>query len=305
MGRAKLNLGVVVPRESYFNMIDDSLIKPSTRALRLDEFYFKARAEKEIGKSLILTEAKAKLKDKNSGVYYNPLWDNTMSISNLSDMVVESIRLAEQELSKAKRDREAAYNELGRKISITIKTARERVDQAIIAGRPDDTISSDTAKALVNSSVKAIQQWVILNTVADAYTNEIQRRLTNESLVKEAIAKGDVKELQALKSKVTVKELKTNIDNAIDEIKKKEEAEAQAKKEAEAKQKAIEEANKKLSGATTPEEKAAAQAELDALLMVGGNGGSKTTLGGNKTLLYVGIGVVVLVGAFFAFRKSN
>ena len=291
-------------------MIDDSFIKPTARASKgLQESWARTSVDgflKNQGVAMVVSKAKSLLRDSSSGVYYEPLWDDTLSFDNLSKRVLDSETEAMKVFSLIKQERQKAIDELV-KIFFTRATATENVDQSIAQGFPTSKIDTrgKRAKDNLDSIRKMLLTYASYWAVADAYTMEIKTRATNDLLIDEAIGKGDVNELKALKSKVKVKELKTKIDNAIDDIKKKEEAEAQAKKEAEAKQKAIEEANKKLSGATTPEEKAAAQAELDALLMVGGNGGSKTTLGGNKTLLYVGIGVVVLVGAFFAFRKRN
>jgi hypothetical protein len=296
MARAKLNLNVVVPREGYFNMIDDSLIKPSTRATRLDEFYFKERAQAEILKDVIITRAKDALRDKNSGVYYNEAWDLTMSLDALAQRVVESIKFAEDALKRAKSDRQSAIDKVGGQWTVSMKTARERVDTAIRTGRFGDEISPNSAKDSVRQSIANIQTWVVFNTIADAYTNEIERRAKSELLVNKAIEKGDIKELENLKSKVRVKELSDAIDNAIKNITDKEKSEKEAKAREE-------EARKKLAEAKTPEEKAQAQAELDALFSRGVSA-VKSTFGG-KTLLFVGIGLVVLIGGYFVLRKKD
>jgi hypothetical protein len=159
--------------------------------------------------------------------------------------------------------------------------------------------ASRNIQDLVKSAINNINDWVAFQTVADAYNNEINRRVELNDVVKKAILKGDVKEMKALSSMVKIDELKTNLNDAIKTIE-------EAKKAEEAKQKAIDEANRKLSGATTPEEKAAAQAELDALLRAGseGAGAIATKTGLPKGAVYIGIGLVVAIGAYLMFRKK-
>lgn len=294
-----LNKPSKVGRNSYFNMIGDDLIIPSERSLRLDEFYFKERAKKVVGNPNTKGKAKDLLRSKASGVYFEPLWEDTLSIENLTQRVSDASKLAMESLQKAKNDRQGAIDSLGKLVGVTMKTARERVDQAISRGAIDDTLKNATTKNNVKASIEAINQYVYYWTVADAYTAEINKRVTNSELVKRAIAKGDIPELKALRSKVSVKELKTNIDEAIKSIE-------DAKKAEEEKQKAIAEANRKLTGATTPEEKAAAQAELDALLRAGSEGAAAISRGTglSKGVVYIGIGLVVFIGAYLMFRKK-
>jgi flagellar hook-basal body complex protein FliE len=295
-----INKPMRVQRGGYFNMIGDALIIPSKRATQLDEFYFKARAEKIVGKDSTKVAAKKLLEDKSSGVFFEPLWKDSLAIDNLTSRVATAVSLANEALQRAKNDRQGAIDALGKRADVTQKTARERVDQAIVRGGIDDTLREETTKKLVLSSIANIEKYVYFWTAADAYTNEIERRLTNDALVKRAINKGDVKELKALRSNVVVTELKDQIDEAIKSIE-------QGQKDAEEKQKAIDEANKKLSGATTPEQKASAQAELDALLRAGSDGAGAIAKGTGlpKGAIYIGIGLVVAIGAYFMFRKKD
>jgi flagellar hook-basal body complex protein FliE len=294
-----INKPMRAQRGGYFNMIGDTLIIPSKRATQLDEFYFKARTEKIVGKDSTKVAAKKLLEDKSSGVFFESLWKDSLAIDNLTSRVATAVSLANEALQRAKNDRQGAIDALGKRADVTQKTARERVDQAIVRGGIDDTLREETTKKLVLSSIANIEKYVYFWTVADAYTNEIERRLTNDALVKRAINKGDVKELKSLRSNVVVTELKDQIDEAIKSIE-------QGQKDAEEKQKAIDEANKKLSGATTPEQKASAQAELDALLRAGSDGAGAIAKGTGlpKGAIYIGIGLVVAIGAYFMFRKK-
>jgi cobalamin biosynthesis Mg chelatase CobN len=158
-----------------------------------------------------------------------------------------------------------------------------------------------------------IEKYVYYWTVADAYTSEIERRATNEILIKRAIIKGDVKELKSLRSNAVVTELKDQIDEAIKSIEqaKKDEAnrteeERKAKALADAEAKALAEAIKKaeaeLAAAKTDEEKAAAQAKLQGLKNSGSNGAGT---GLPKMAIYGGIALVVAIGAYFMFRKKD
>jgi hypothetical protein len=302
--------GLVITRplgmrsNAYLNMIGDDLIVPSSMA-NLSETYFNDRVQNFKTKPELKARVKELLKDSGSGIYFNPKWNDSLSIQDLEAMIVKiadnkvGSGLAWDKLRQAKENRQSAINKLGSEWNITAKTARERVDNAIKNNYPkNNNLNNSSVQDSVKAAIDNIHDWVAFQTAAEAYNNEINRRVAIQEEVNEALAKGDLPKLKSLRSTIKFKDLSSKIDEQIKSIE-------QAQKEAEAKQKAIDEANKKLSGATTPEEKAAAQAELDALLMVGGNGGAKTTLGGNKTLLYVGIGVVVLVGAFFAFRKRN
>ena len=284
----------------YFNMIGDALIIPSKRANQLDEFYFKARTEKIIGKDSTKVAAKKLLEDKSSGVFFESLWKDSLAIDNLTSRVATAVSLANEALQRAKNDRQAAIDALGNRADVTQKTARERVDQAIARGGVDDTLREETTKKLVLSSISNIEKYVYYWTVADAYTSEIERRVTNDILIKKAITKGDIKELKSLRSNAVVTELKDQIDEAIKTIE-------QGQKAEEEKQKAIDEANKKLSGATTPEQKAAAQAELDALLRAGSDGAGAIAKGTGlpKGAIYIGIGLVVAIGAYFMFRNKD
>jgi hypothetical protein len=297
----------------YFSMIGDALIIPSKRATQLDEFYFKARAEKIVGKDSTKVAAKKLLEDKSSGVFFEPLWKDTLATDNLTSRVATAVSMAMEFLKKAKDDRQGAIDELGRKATITMKTARERVDAAIERGSLDDGISSETAKKLVTSAMSNIEKYVYYWTVADAYTSEIERRATNEILIKRAIIKGDVKELKSLRSNAVVTELKDQIDEAIKSIEqaKKDEAnrteeERKAKALADAEAKALAEAIKKaeaeLAAAKTDEEKAAAQAKLQGLKNSGSNGAGT---GLPKMAIYGGIALVVAIGAYFMFRKKD
>lgn len=297
----------------YFSMIGDALIIPSQRSNQLNEFYFKDRTTKIIGKDSTKAEAKKLLENKISGVYFDPRWKDSLAIENLISRVVAAVSLANDALQRAKDDRQGAINDLGRKVGVTMQTARERVDAAISRGSVDDTLKTETTKRLVLSSITNIEQYVYFWTVADAYTNEIERREINLNLVKNAISKGNVKELKALRSNVVVTELKDQIDEEIKTIEQaqkdaanKTEEERKAKANADAEAKALADAIKKaedaLKNATTPEAIKAAEEELKRLKNSGSSG---TSTGIPKLAIYGGIGLVVIIGAYFMFRKKD
>jgi hypothetical protein len=288
---------------SYFNMIDDSFIKVSTRAARLNEPYFVTYVEKfytNKGPALIVAKAKELLRDKGKGVMYDPLFDNTLSIDALTKRVIASEKRAMEVLSVVKKDRDEAIGALAKSITISRQKATQEVDESIASVKTAAVEKNSTARTRIDAIYNNLLEYMAYWAVADAYTMEINKRATELLSVENAIKKGDVKELKALRSKVANKELKTMIDEAIKSIE-------EAQKAAEEKQKAIDEANKKLSGATTPEQKAAAQAELDALLRAGSDGAGAIAKGTGlpKGAIYIGIGLVVAVGAYFMFRKKD
>lgn len=291
--------GMATRRGGYFNMIDDSLITPSTRASNLNESYFKERATKILGQDALKDGVKSRLKDVNSGVYFNPVWNETLAIDDLKAMLTkiddyQGRGLAWDALNRAKASFQNAVNALGGRFDVTTKTARERVEQAIRTGRLSDDLKTDSVKNAVKDSIASLNEWVILQTAGEAYANEINRRLKMQKDVDTAITRGDVDELKALLPKIKVTELKDKVNNAITTIEESKKAEEERKK-------AEEEARKKLAEAKTDEEKKSAQAELDAVL--GRVKGDVKSALGNKTLIYVGIGLVVLVGAYFVFKK--
>ena len=300
-----LNKNSKTGRGSYFNMIGDDLITP-TMSANLQEFYFDERVQDFKSKPELKTRVKALLRDTGSGVYFDPSWNRNLAIDDLTKMVIKSADnkvgtgLAWESLKQAKSNRQSAIDKLGSEWNITAKTARERVDDAIKRNYPTNSnLNNRNVQDLVKAAINNINDWVAFQTVADAYTNEIGRRMQLNDVVKKAILKGDVKEMKALSSMVKIDELKTSLDDAIKTIE-------EAKKAEEAKQKAIDEANRKLSGATTPEEKAAAQAELDALLRAGSEGAAAISRGTGlpKGAVYIGIGLVVAIGAYLMFRKK-
>lgn len=299
-----LNKPSKVGRNSYFNMIGDAFIKPSDRAEKLNESYFKTYVQKQYSNKApaqIISKAKELLRSKGSGVYYEPLWDDTLSIDNLSKRVADSEKGAMQALENAKNYRNQIINDLSKTfhVGFSKSKATNEVDTSIASGIASNDLSKSGNDNRFKSILDSLLTYQAYWSVASAYTAEINKRVTNSELVKRAIAKGDIPELKALRSKVSVKELKTNIDEAIKSIE-------DAKKAEEEKQKAIAEANRKLTGATTPEEKAAAQAELDALLRAGSEGAAAISRGTGlpKGAVYIGIGLVVAIGAYLMFRKK-
>lgn len=288
----------------YFSMIGDDLIVPTSMA-NLQETYFNNRVQDFKTKPELKARVKELLKDSASGIYFNPKFNNTLSLDEINAMIVKiadnkvGTGLAWDKLKAAKDERQSAIDKLGSEFNITKKTARERVDEAISRNYPtNNNLNNKSVQDTVKSSITNLHDWVAFQTAGEAYNNELNRREQLKSVVDTAIAKGDLKELKGLSSLVKFKDLKTNIDDTIKAIE-------EAKKAEEAKQKAIEEANRKLSGATTPEEKKAAQAELDALLRAGSEGAGAIARGTGlpKGAIYIGIGLVVAVGAYFMFRK--
>lgn len=288
----------------YLSMIGDDLIVPTSMA-NLQETYFNDRVQKYKTEPELKARVKELLKDSGSGIYFNPKFNNTLSLDEISAMILKIADnkigegLAWDKLKLAKDERQSAINKLGSEYNITKKTARERVDQAISRNYPTmQGLNNKSVQDTVKSSIKNLHDWVAFQTAGEAYNSELNRREQLKSVVDTAIEKGDLKELKGLSSLVKFKDLKTNIDDTIKAIE-------EAKKAEEAKQKAIEEANRKLSGATTPEEKKAAQAELDALLRAGSQGAGAIARGTGlpKGAVYIGIGLVVAVGAYFMFRK--
>lgn len=288
----------------YFSMIGDDLIVPTSMA-NLQETYFNNRVQKYKTEPELKVRVKELLKDSGSGIYFNPKFNNTLSLDEINAMIVKiadnkvGTGLAWDKLKAAKDERQSAIDKLGSEFNITKKTARERVDEAISRNYPTNSnLNNKSVQDTVKSSITNLHDWVAFQTAGEAYNNELNRREQLKSVVDTAIAKGDLKELKGLSSLVKLKDLKTNIDDTIKAIE-------EAKKAEEAKQKAIEEANRKLSGATTPEEKKAAQAELDALLRAGSEGAGAIARGTGlpKGAIYIGIGLIVAIGAYFMFRK--
>jgi DNA repair exonuclease SbcCD ATPase subunit len=290
----------------YFSMIGDDLIVPTSMS-NLSETYFNDRVQDFKTKPELKARVKELLKDSDSGIYFNPKWNKTLSLKDLDAMILKiadnkvGTGLAWDKLQKAKDERQNAINKLGSEWNITAKTARERVDEAIKKNYPkNNNLNNSSVQDSVKASIANIHDWVAFQTAGEAYNNEINRRIAIEQEVNKELLKGDLKKLKPLRSTIKFEDLLDKIDEEIKSIE-------DAQKTAEEKQKAIDEANRKLSGATTPEEKKAAQAELDALLRAGSDGAGAIARGTGlpKGAIYIGIGLVVAIGAYFMFRKKD
>lgn len=300
MRQLMLNTPLRVPRNrGYFNMIADEFIKPSTRAENLQEPYFKAFVKKQYSNKTpekVISDAKKLLRDSNNPVYFNPSFEKTLSLAEIADRVLLAEKGAMNALNIAKKTKDELINDLAktRYVSFSKSNAIKEVENSISEGRPSNDIKNSDNIPRFTNILNQLYEYKAYWAVAAAYTSEYNKRVNDSKAVTDAIEKGDVAELKALRTKVNVAELKTNIDDAIKTIE-------EAKKAEEERKKAEEEARKKLAEATTDEEKKSAQAELDAVL--GRVKGDVKSALGNKTLIYVGIGLVVLVGAYFVFKK--
>jgi hypothetical protein len=319
--------GLVITRplgmrsNAYFNMIGDDLIKPSIYS-DLQEPYFNARVQSFKGTPDLKAKVKEFLKDTGSGVYFEPSWNNKLALEELGEMVAKSANnkegtgLAWDNLANAKRFRsDALSNMKGNWALIPRNKLESQVNDSIkndTFPKKNDYTYKGTTRDNIKAAIDAIYKWVTYQTIGDAYFKEIKRRMAIKSEVEKELLTGDLRKLKALRSKIKFEDLLEQINEEIKTIEQAQkdaanrtEEERKAKEladaEAKAKADAIKQAEAELAAAKTDDEKAAAQAKLNNLK----NTGSNTTLGGNKTLLYVGIGVVVLVGAFFAFRKRN
>lgn len=304
-----INKLIGVKMGSYMNMIDDTLIKPSTYS-NLQESYFQDLVnlyKKDLPE--IQKNVKALMNDPSNVVYFKPQWNDTLSIDEMKNVIAQTadnklgIGIAWDKLALAKTNRQRAIDDEDT-VGVSTATARQRVDGSISKGSAGKPLL--TEKDAINNAreaIKNIKEWVDYQTVADAYVAEINRREKAVLAVNSAIEKGDLDELNALKPKLRVKELETRVDDAIKKINAIKEEEARAKAEAEAKAKEEEEARKRIAEAKTPEELALAQAKLDALMKKGSEA-VKSAFSG-KTLLFVGIGIAVLAGAYFYFKNKE
>jgi hypothetical protein len=313
----------VTRNKGYFNMIADEFIKPSTRAENLNESYFKAYVKKQYTNKApaeVIAQAKKFLRDSNNPVYFKPDFEKTLSIDDIAARVLLSETQAMGSLNNAKGTKNAIIDDLARTryVQFSKSKAIKEVEGSIASGIASNDIGKSGNTSRFNQLLSELLEYKAYWAVAAAYAAEYNKRLDDSKAVTAAIEKGDVAALKALRSKVNVTELKTNIDDAIKAIEdaKKAEAEAQkaaaqskadAEKAAEAARKAEEErlaainkAAEELANATTPEQKAAAQAKLDAL-----RSSSGSSEGGiPKMVIYGGIGLVVVVGAYLMFRKK-
>jgi len=302
-----LNVTKTTPMRSngYFNMIGDDLINPSMNS-DLQESYFNKRVQDFKSSPTLKTRVKALLKDTGSGVYFDPSWNRRLAFKELGEMVAKSAfntqgtGIAWLKLQQAKKDRSDAISRLKKEKPLNKDVTNENiVNDAIKDGREPKGVKDSQIIELIKSSINNINEWVIYQTIGDAYYSEIQRRMAIQSEVDRELLKSDLKKLKALRSTIKFEDLLDKIDEEIKTIE-------QAQKDAQEKEKAIDEANKKLSGATTPEQKAAAQAELDALLRAGSDGAGAIAKGTGlpKGAIYIGIGLVVAIGAYFMFKKK-
>jgi hypothetical protein len=292
-------------------MIGDNLIVPTTN-VDLQETYFNKMVQTLKSSPSLKTKVKEVLNNSGSGVYFNPSWNKRLALDELGEVIAKSAfntqgtGIAWQKLQQAKVDRSDAISRLKKDKPLNKDVTNENlVNDAISSGKPLKTsgisgIKDTQINELIKSAINNINEWVIYQTIGDAYYNEIQRRDGIQKEVDRELLKGDLKKLKALRSTIKFEDLIDKIDEEIKTIE-------QAQKAAEEKQKAIDEANKKLSGATTPEQKAAAQAELDALLRAGSDGAGAIAkgMGLPKGAIYIGIGLVVAIGAYFMFRKKD
>jgi hypothetical protein len=292
-------------------MIGDNLIVPTTN-VDLQETYFNKMVQTLKSSPSLKTKVKEVLNNSGSGVYFNPSWNKRLALDELGEVIAKSAfntqgtGIAWQKLQQAKVDRSDAISRLKKDKPLNKDVTNENlVNDAISSGKPLKTsgisgIKDTQINELIKSAINNINEWVIYQTIGDAYYNEIQRRDGIQKEVDRELLKGDLKKLKALRSTIKFEDLIDKIDEEIKTIE-------QAQKAAEEKQKAIDEANKKLSGATTPEQKASAQAELDALLRAGSDGAGAIAKGTGlpKGAIYIGIGLVVAIGAYFMFRKKD
>jgi DNA primase large subunit len=212
-------------------------------------------------------------------------------------------------LNNAKGTKNAIIDDLARTryVQFSKSKAIKEVEGSIASGIASNDIGKSGNTSRFNQLLSELLEYKAYWAVAAAYTAEYNKREKDSKDVTAAIEKGDVAALKALRSKVNVAELKTNIEEAIKSIEEAKKAEEEKQKAAEAARKAEEErlaainkAAEELANATTPEQKAAAQAKLDALRL-----GSGSSEGGiPKMVIYGGIGLVVAIGAYLMFRKK-
>lgn len=290
----------------YFNMIGDNLINPTTN-VDLQESYFNNMVQKIKSSPSLKTNVKALLNNSGESVYFNPSWNKKLAFEELSEVIAKSAfnkkgtGIAWKKLQEAKINRSDAISRLKKEKPLNKDVTNENlVNNAISSGYLLNGVKDGEINKLIQSAVNNINQWVIYQTIGDAYFNEIQRRIAIQKEVERELLKGDLKKLKALRSSTKFEDLVDKIDEAIKSIE-------EAQKAEEEKRKAIDEANKKLSGATTPEQKASAQAELDALLRAGSDGAGAIAKGTGlpKGAIYIGIGLVVAIGAYMFFRKKD
>jgi hypothetical protein len=308
----------------YFSMIGDDLINPSTNS-DLQETYFNKRVSDYKSSPTLKAKVKEYLKDSSSGVYFNPSWNKRLAFDELGEVIAKSAfntqgtGIAWQKLKQAKEDRSAAISRLKKDKRLNKDVTNENlVNDAISSGKLLKTsgvsgINDTQINELILSAIKNIEEWVIYQTIGDAYYKEIQRRDAIQKEVDKELLKGDLKKLKALRSTIKFEDLIDKIDEEIKTIEQAQkdaanrtEDERKAKALADAEAKALADAIKKaeaeLAAAKTDEEKAAAQAKLKGLKNSGSNGAGT---GLPKIAIYGGIALVVAIGAYFMFRKKD
>lgn len=278
----------------YLSMIGDAFIDPKKRTYRLDEWYFNERAIKVAGNPNTKISAKKILEDKSSELYFNPIFNSDLSLDALKEKVKIAEEKAVQRLETAKSIRQNAIDALGKRVDVTKKTARERVDRAIARGGIDDTLKTEDVKRMVMQSINAITYFVIFFTVADAYKNEIEQREDKSRKINDALKGEDIKKLQDILPLAATLEQKNQISQRIlflqDSLKRKN---------------SIDQFTKNLGEAKTDEERRAIEAAIklvkDEESIAQGN--APATDSKPNYLLIGGICAAIILGIFLIKRN--
>lgn len=304
----------------YFNMIGDNLINATSNS-DLQEPYFMGSIGRYKSSGNLKRDVKSQLSDSGSRVYFDPSWNKKLALEELISIVERSAfntqgtGLAWDNLATAKRFRsDAISNMKGNWALISRQTLEKQVDDYIKNGKEgerNDYTFKGTTRDNLKASINAIQKWVMFQTIGDAYFAEFKRREAIKADVDRELLKGDLKKLKALRSSTKFEDLVDKINEEIKSIEQAQkdaanrtEEERKAKEKADADAKALADAIKAaedaLRNARTPEEIKAAEAELKRLKNSGSSG---MGTGIPKLAIYGGIGLVVIIGAYFMFRK--
>jgi hypothetical protein len=301
-------------RNEYFNMIEDSLIVPSSRAENLQENYFKERAKTLNNNPNDLRRlAKEMLTNPTSPVYFNPRWKDVLGINEMDALMakIDDLNgngLAWDELNKAKKWRDEAINDERKNIKgipttsnifNKVTTDHTKLVHSAINDNFFGNLKDASAKKKAQDSVGAIRNWTVYQAIAEAYNQEINRREKLSRDVDEAIQTQDVKALEDILKRTNVKELQSKVSKAIQDIKEAKAREEELKKREE-------ELKKRLAETDSEDEKQRILNELNGLRKTATDFvGGVTGTGFNKTWIFVGIGVVVLLGAVYYFKKKD
>jgi hypothetical protein len=204
-------------------------------------------------KDAIISLAQRLKSDRNSGAF----WDSRILDADINE---DAIR----ELSKKAEDKSADELNIAKKLrqeaidieddwNTTAAKARTRVDAQINTKARDSKLKQQ-AYDKINTIRESLVRHAAFKVLRDAYTSELENRLSKQKKVNDALATEDIKKLQEALGLATTEAQKTALN-----------AKIQFVQDSAARKSKVDELVDKLGGATNEEQRKAIQAQIDQI----------------------------------------